>query len=140
MVKNASRIRSLTMQGMAAVLVISALGCEGGDQVVAPRPSPTPAPTPRPTYQISGHITSNGHAATHTTITATSAGQQWTAQSSFNGSYLFSRLPAGEFQVSTSAAYCGTQTKTVTIPPNATVDFHFALCWRGRDDTRRSER
>ena len=95
-------------------------------------------PTPTPVYRITGKVTRNGHDY-RTTVTATSAGRQWTTTSGFTGSYSFNQLPAGEFQVSTEASYCGAKTKTVTIPPNTTVDFDFVLCWRGPHGTKSSE-
>lgn len=131
---------------IAALLIVAAIGCEGANEVVAPqRPTPTPTsipipiPTPPATYWIGGTVTRNGQAYRGATVTATSAGQQWTTQSAFNGLYSFVQLPAGEYEVSTSARYCGTKRGTVTIPPNADVDFAFVMCWRGSDGTKGSE-
>ena len=118
---------------VAALLIVSAIGCEGTDELVAP-----PRPTPTPTYRISGKVTHDGHDY-RTTVTATSAGQTWTTQSGSTGFYRFAGLPAGEFQVSASAAYCGTVTQTATVPPDADVDISFMLCWRGPDGTQSSE-
>jgi len=121
------------LRTIAALLIVSAIGCEGADELVAPQ-----RPTPTPTYRISGKVTRNGRDY-RTTVTATSAGQTWTAQSGFTGSYRFAGLPAGEFHVSASADYCGTVTRTVTVPPDATVDFRFTVCWRSPDGTKSSE-
>ena len=117
----------------AALLIVSAIGCEGTDELVAP-----PRPTPTPTYRISGKVTRDGHDY-RTTVTATSAGRTWTTQSGSTGFYRFAGLPAGEFQVSASAAYCGTVTQTATVPPDADVDFRFSVCWRSPDGTQSSE-
>src|SRR5262245_18830437 len=112
-----------------ALLIVAAVGCGGADEIVGSnllRPTPQPSPTPTQAWhRISGKVTRNGRSY-RTTITATSAGRTWTAQSSSQtGSYNFGLLPAGEFEVSASANYCGTRRQTVTVPPDATADFAF---------------
>jgi hypothetical protein len=118
--------------------VISAIGCEGANEIVSSR-VPTPTPTPRPTtYVIGGSVTRNGRAARNTTVTAKSSGQTWNTSTNSSGAHRFNGLPAGEFQVSAFAYYCIPATETVTIPPNATVDLSFIMCWRSPDGPNRS--
>ena len=125
-------------RALLALLIVAAIGCEGADEVVGPNLRPTPAPSRTPTpsgYRIGGKVTRNGHNY-RTTVTATSAGRTWTAQSSSStGLYSFGLLPAGQFEVSASVNYCGTRRQTVTVPPDATVDLAFVLCWRVPDET-----
>ena len=123
---------------LASLLAISAIGCEGASEIVSSR-VPTPTPTPRPTtYAIGGSVTRNGRAAVQTAVTAKSAGQTWNTRTNSSGAYRFNGLPAGEFQVSASAAYCGSVTQYVTLPPNATVDLSLIMCWRSPDGEKRS--
>lgn len=128
------------MRRLMPLILLAALGCEGSNEIVAP-PEPTPSPTPIPGYRISGTVTRVPRGST--TITATSGGRQWTTRTSgsaVSGTYQFVSLPAGEFQVSASApSWCGPRTKTVTIPPDATVDFAL-MCLRAPDDPNRPEK
>ena len=124
---------------LLSLLTIAAIGCEGANEIVSSRvPTPTPTPTRPPTYVIGGTVTQNGRAASQTSVTAKSAGQTWNTSTNSSGAYRFNGLPAGEFQVSAAAAYCGTVTQNVTLPPNATVDLSLIMCWRGPDGENRS--
>ena len=123
------------------LLLLGTVGCgEASNELVAPlRPTPAPSPIPPPSYRIDGTVTRNGHGH-RTTVTATSGGRRWTTTSGYgSGAYQFRGLPAGDFEVSASIAYCGTQRKSVTVPPNATVDFRFLMCWRVPDDPQGSD-
>ena len=121
--------RKVMKRPFLSLLVISAIGCEGTDEIVSSR---LPTPTPGPPYVIGGSVTDNGHPR-RATVKAVSAGQTWSAVSSFSGRYRIGGLPAGEFQVTAAADYCGSHTETVTLPPSATVDLELLLCWRSPD-------
>ncbi len=101
---------------MLCLLLLAAFGCEGSNELVSPPP---------PSYRIGGTVIRSPLGVT--TITATSGGRQWTTRTTGSGgrrTYQFVGLPAGEYQISASApSWCGPRTKTVTIPPDATVDF-----------------
>jgi hypothetical protein len=119
------------MRGFIPCLaVLATLGCEGSNEIAGPQ-----RPTPRPfSYRIAGRVTNNGRASL-ATLRATSGGRQWSTKSnSRDGQYEFTRLPAGTFVVSASAGYCGTKKRTVTVPPDARLDFQFAMCWLSPDE------
>jgi hypothetical protein len=129
---------------LPCLILLAAFGCEGSNELVSPRPAPTPAPTPPPTptpppsYRIGGRCVTAQSGSTE--ITATSGGRQWTTYSA-GGTYQFVGLPAGEFQVTARVpSWCGrARTRTVTIPPDATVDFLF-MCVRAPDDPNSPEK
>ena len=121
---------------LLSLLLISAIGCEGADEIVSSRvPTRTPTPTRPPTYVIGGSVTSNGHPR-RATVTAESAGQTWRTETTPSGAYRIAALPAGEFQVTADAAYCSSFTENVTLPPSATVDLSLIMCWRSPDPAK----
>jgi hypothetical protein len=91
-----------------SLLLLTALGCEGSNEVTAP-----PAPS------IHGTVTSTRNLPSDVAVHATKdSGEVWSTHANRNtGDYRFWSLPPGEFEVAASGGYrCVGLRESVTVP------------------------
>lgn len=118
----------------AVVFVVAAAACSGSKET-ATSPSPTPPPTGSTlTFSLSGTVTggnmyTGGAAptalagATVSIVDGPNAGKSTTTDAS--GKYAFTTLQQAGFTVKVSAATYVTQSRSITLTSNLTLDYHY---------------
>jgi hypothetical protein len=115
-------IRSLSCTALV-ILAVSAAGC-GSSDPAAPTPTPTPAPTPA-TFTLSGLLTdgfSGGILPNIDVRIMSGANQGQAVRTDSTGHYSLSGISTGTFTVQFSAVSYVSQSVTVTVGGDTTVN------------------
>jgi hypothetical protein len=119
---------------IAIFLIVSAIGCDGANEIVAP-PAPTPAPpppTPTPSMVVSGFVRGvSNHPAKATVIAK--RGDVEAARTTSNesdGAFRIGPLEAGEYELRAfGAGLCYSRPTTVSVPAGYAVILKFVGCF-----------